>query len=278
MKFYRYFILILLASGLAACEQSNDTTTAAGAEKSEPVSSKPLSLEIQYSIEEPDLEPYISRVIMTDDFMRIDEGEGSTSFVLFDRKKKVVYSVASDNDAILIVNERKIPDESPVPITDSVREVKDDNIPTIDNKKAVQYFFDTNGVNCYQAFIVAGFLPRAVETYKEYRRILAGDHAFTMSNVPADVLEPCDLSMNVFSSTRLFDKGLPIHERGPHGFVKTLLSYNEEYKPAAALFELPKDYGRFTIDDMRQMLTPPASEPGVDSLLQEVIPDTAPAQ
>lgn len=279
MRFYKVVMLIVLISGLIACDQSAVTQEKPAEKPAEKVLGKPLTLEIQYLIEEPELKPYLSRVIMTDDFMRIDEGEGSTSFVLYNRRENTVYSVASDNDAILIVKPRELPAKSPIELNDSAREVPDDKVPDIDGKKAVQYFLDTNGVNCYQTYVVPGLLPAAVEVFKNYRRVLAGDHALTMDNVPPEVLEPCDLSMNIFSSSRLYDKGFPVHERGPNGFVKTLKSYNENYQPAAELFVLPKEYGRFTIEDMRKSFGQPDSQSKsgadtpVETLLNDVLKD-----
>jgi hypothetical protein len=128
-------------------------------------------------------------------------------------------------------------------------------------------------VNCYQAFIVKDLLPEAIEAYKEYRLILAGDHAFTMDRIPADVLEPCDLSMNIFSSTRLYDKGLPIHERGPHGYVKTLVNYEMDFKTSDAIFKLPEGYGRFTIEDMRKDFITSQENAAEQDVLKDVVPE-----
>ena len=265
MKLKILMMMLAALLMLSACEKK---ATDKPVTEQMPDNPKPVSMMLQYTIEEPGLDPYPSRVIITNDFMRIDDGPGSDSYVLFDRKKQVVYSVSSDNGAILVVNKRDLPTKPPLEIHDSVRVMEEKNMPELEGKKAKHYYFDTDGVNCYEAFIVQDFLPEAARAYTDYRRVLAGDHAFTMSRVPKEELHPCDLSMNIFSSGRLFKQGLPIYERGPNGYVKSLTNYELDFKTNDAMFTLPKDYGRFTIEDMQKGLAAPEENP-----LSNVVPE-----
>ena len=51
--------------------------------------------------QEDGVDPYQTRMIITEDFVRIDDGEGDKDFVLFDRKNMVVQSVTSSEKTIL---------------------------------------------------------------------------------------------------------------------------------------------------------------------------------
>ena len=276
MKLTIHLMVLAAMLMLSACDKpvtektgsEKQAATPPSATAGKPAEKKPVSIMLQYTVEEPGLDPYPSRAIITRDFMRLDDGPGSDSFVLFDRKKQEVYSVSSDNGAILVVKKRDIPEKPPLEIHDSQRVMEEKGMPELAGKKAKHYYFDTDGVNCYQAYIVKDFLSEAARAYIEYRRVLAGDHAFTMQRVPKEELHPCDLSMNIFSSGRVYKEGLPIHERGPNGYVKTLTNYKVDFETKDSMFTLPEGYGRFTIEDMRNGLAAPEENP-----LSNVVPD-----
>ena len=95
---------------------------------------------VMFVEQEQGVEPYQTRMIVTKDFLRIDDGQDSDSFVLFDRVKKIVYSTNPDDHAIMAVHEKKMPGnkklEPPIKLVQTVKEVKDmKDAPEIDGKK-----------------------------------------------------------------------------------------------------------------------------------------------
>ena len=91
-------------------------------------------------------------------------------------------------------------------------------------------------------------MRKAMQTFAE---ILAGDSAVTFNSIPADMQNACDMAGNTFSPSRHLKLGFPIQE-WKEGYSRTLLEYKEDYPIDPKLFELPKDYFQFSVQDFRE--------------------------
>lgn len=263
MKWLKTGSLLVSLFVLASCgdkpqEQVSDNGN--GQETGQQVSAKPFSLLLVYKIDERGIDPYETRMVITNDFMRIDDDDNPRNFVLVDRIKEVVYSVADENDAILVVNKMPVELQPSVEIKLSEQRVEEENVPRISGKKTVQYVFEANGVVCYQAVVAEGLLPEATKALQEYLSILAGQHASTIETVPADQVTACDLSMHIFNPGRHLKHGLPVREWDGKSFRRQLIEFEEDYQVPAGIFDLPEDFGRFTIQDMQNEAAPLAEQ------------------
>ena len=61
---------------------------------------KPADL-LVYKVFEKGTEPYISRILITDQHIRLDEGAEQGNFTLYNRAEKTVYSIESTGKTIL---------------------------------------------------------------------------------------------------------------------------------------------------------------------------------
>jgi len=68
----RSVLLVVLMIGLSACGGAKPT------------------VELEFVEQESGVDPYNVRMLVNEHFLRIDEGEGSEGFVLFDRAKREV--------------------------------------------------------------------------------------------------------------------------------------------------------------------------------------------
>jgi len=241
-----------------AAPTAEEIAALAEADKAEDVA-KPLSIMLLYDVDEPGVDPYQSRMIITEDFIRLDEKNDTNDFVLVDRKKRIVYSVSSDNDAILVVNSAPVKVESPIELKLDMSRTMAEGAPTIDGHILAQYVFIVNNETCQDAMIAEGLLPEATKALSEYRHILSGQHSSTMQHTPADTHNGCDLSMHIFQPDRHLQFGLPINERDRSGYQRSLVDYDDDYEVNTKLFELPGEFGRFTIDDLNAG-NPPVTE------------------
>ena len=57
-----------------------------------------------YRVWEEGIDPYISRILVTPDYLRLDEGEGSDGFTLFDRQQEIIYSVSLEERSVLVID------------------------------------------------------------------------------------------------------------------------------------------------------------------------------
>lgn len=202
--------------------------------------------------QETDVDPYQTRVIVNQAYMRMDDGKDSKDFVLLDRKARKIYSINSDNKTIMTIDYRLVDVERPIELLISNDRVKvKEDIPTIDGKTPEHYAFSVNGKVCYEAMLVKDMLPDMRKAMQTFADILAGDSAVTFNSIPADMQNACDMASNTFAPSRHLKLGFPIQE-WKEGYSRTLLEYHEDYAIEPSLFELPKDYFQFSVQDFRE--------------------------
>lgn len=239
--------LSLLVLLLAACQQEQDST-APQDDKTSTGATLLKFVEFEKSVE-----PYATRLIVTNNYMRFDDGEGSADFVLYDRQKDVIYSVNSSEETIMAVHQKEV--ELNPPFELKLTHTKLDNLkdaPTIAGKQAEHYQFSANGERCYDVIAVPGLMPDVVIALREFSELLASDSKVTFNMLPADLQKPCDISMNTFAPGRHLEFGFPIQEWSMNGSGRSLLDYQLDYQPDQALFVLPEDYRQFTVQEFRE--------------------------
>jgi len=94
-------------------------------------------------------------------------------------------------------------------------------------------------------------MPEAVEAMIEFHKVLATDSASTFEIMPADMFDPCAISMSTFVPTRHLRDGFPVQEWKP-GYARSLVDYQANYKADSSLFVLPDDYFTYTVQEFRE--------------------------
>ena len=211
----------------------------------------PISIRLLYSVQEPNIEPYESRIIITNDYIRLDDNDDANHFVLVDRKKEIVYSVSDENNAIFVVKHAPVTITPPIKLVQDTERTPDKHSPKIDGHDIVHYIFKNNGKACQDALIAEGLMPEATKAISQYRRILAGEHAKTFNITPADQRNECDMAIHIFQPDRYLQFGLPVHERDHTGYQRNLIDFDDNYEVNPALFNLPEGFDRFSVEDLQ---------------------------
>lgn len=233
-KFPLIAIILMLIAALLGCQQ------------------KPKHQLILFLENEEGVDPYQTRIMITPDYLRFDDGEQSVSFLLVDRHKKIAYSVNHEMKSIMRVEQKDIKATSPMELTYTVKELDDFNdAPKIENIQPKHRQLLTNDEVCLDVISVDGLMPEAVAALKEYHMLLASDSAVTFNTIPADMHDPCNISMSTFAPTRHLDYGFPIQEWKP-GYARSLESYKDDYQVAPELLKLPGDYFNYSITEFRE--------------------------
>lgn len=207
--------------------------------------------------QESGVDPFQTRMIITKDFLRIDDGQTSDSYVLFDRNKKVVYSTLPEEQRVMSVHEKKLKKgqvfEPPFPLVHSVKEMPEmKDVPKIDGESARHYQLITNDNVCYDVVSIKGLMPHVVKALKEFYMHMATDSIVTFNNMPADLHDACDMTATTFEPTRQFEFGFPIQEWGKRDYSRSLVDFDPEYIADPKLFMLPKNYHHYTVQDLRE--------------------------
>lgn len=212
---------------------------------------------IIFTEKENGVEPFQTRMIVNKNFLRIDDGNDSNSFVLFDRVKKVVYSTNPDEQRIMAIHEKKLKKgevfEPPFKLTHSIKEMSQmKDAPTINGKTAKHYQLITNDKICYDVVSIKGLMPNAVKALTEFYSLMATDSIITFNNMPADMHEACDMTATTFEPTRQYKLGFPIQEWGKREYSRSLVDFDINYKADPKLFALPEGYHNYTVQELRE--------------------------
>ena len=215
--------------------------------------SKSQEFKILFAEQEPGVEPYQTRLIVTKDFARYDDGEGSADFVLFDRKKNIIYSTNSGEQTVMSVSVKEKQVTPPFELKDTVKNLGMlEDAPKIQGVMAQHYQFMTNDTLCYEVVAVKGLMPDVVEAMKAFQNILQSDSKVTFHTIPADMHDACNMSMSTFAAGRHLQYGFPIQEWTPDGTGRALMDFDDNYKADKKLFELPKNYRQYSVQDFRE--------------------------
>lgn len=205
---------------------------------------------IHFEEQESGSDKYRSRVIITPDYMRLDDGEAAVDFVLYDRKKRVIYSTNSLDKRTLVIKWRKAALTMPEALKNRV-EIVQDSVPTIADKPVTHYRLYTNGKQCYDLFAAKGLLPGAVKAMTEFQETLAVEHSNFMLAMPLQTASVCDRVNNVFDPARYLKFGFPVHASDFLGRSRQLVDYKANVKIDKKLFKLPEGFEQYSAQDMR---------------------------
>ncbi len=202
-----------------------------------------------YQVWEEGIDPYVSRILVTPDYLRLDEGDGSDGFTLFDRNQEILYSVSLEDRSVLVIDQTDIVpgDNDGVILQEQV--VEDPHAPAVAGKQPKQVRLLANGELCAELTVVDGVMEDAVAALAEMKLALARVQAATLEAIPLNMRTPCDLASNIYAPDRHLRFGLPLQERA-QGRSQSLVDFSTDFDAADALFEIPSEF------DRRPMLTP----------------------
>ena len=201
---------------------------------------------VKHQIIEANIEPYISRMIITDSQMRMDDDEDEGNYLLFSRKTGVIESVNHSEQSIFVINPREILAESPFALKQKTERINLSDVPAIGGKTPQQFQLSVNGEHCQSVVSVEGILGDALDAWRKFRRVLAGEHAATLSYIPVDQQSGCDLALNTFSPAWFLEFGLPVQSLEVGGKGMLLVDYTLDEQVDSKLFMLPEGYERYS--------------------------------
>jgi hypothetical protein len=230
------FIVLVLYGGLSV-------GAAVGSGTDNP---KSVSTLIWFQERESGTDYYPVRMIVSNRYLRIDDGEDSSGFVLFNRDRRTIYSVDHDNRSVLVLSTKAVNLDKPNLLDLTEEEVSSEGSPLVGGKKVKIHRLYTNKQLCFEVASAAGLLEDAVDVLREFHRALAAEQAVMMQHMPNDLASDCDLSDMVFVPDRHLRFGFPVRQRDYNGKHRELRDFEHNYQANPRLFELPIDYRRIT--------------------------------
>ena len=191
---------------------------------------------------------FASRLFVNNKFLYIDDDNFPNDYVLFDRNQQTIYSVTRETRTIFVIRPKEVKGEPPIPITYRMESQPSAAIPKIDGRSSTHYRYFANDKQCYDVITLQkDFLPEVVQALREYRMVLAGEHASTIHKMPKDTLDACDLALNIYYAAKHLDTGLPIRQWDQIGHEKFMVNYKLHVKIDPQKLTIPENYKQFSV-------------------------------
>ena len=240
-----YFSSLVLLVG--ACTSPPEINYPVVPKEEEP---KNVGALLLYSIKEPGTDYYQSRVFVNKEVMVVRDSRAEQDFMLFDRKTRTIYSANAEGKTIFVIKPKAIEIQPPFTIEYAESSQPSGAIPKVQDMQATHYRYDANGEHCYDAVTMPEkFLPVVNEAMKDFRLVLAGEHASTLGSIPEDMQDACDLAVNIFHAAKHYEHGLPIREWDRKGYQRFLRDYKTGVIMDPKEYELPADYTQYSISE-----------------------------
>lgn len=194
---------------------------------------------VDYRDKDPGSDPYLTRLLVTPNFMRIDYGNDTDDFILLDRKSGKVFNVMRDRKETLELAPGKVDLKKPL-----VWQVREDVRKQSGGLNAAKIY--VNNVLCSEVEAAPGVLPDVVKALGEYRSALEATQARTYSATPSELQAECELAQNVFETQRELRFGLPVKELYKNGRSRELVNHRS-VTLAPQLFVLPTGYRTWSL-------------------------------
>ncbi|ODV01556.1 MAG: hypothetical protein ABT23_08120 [Thiobacillus sp. SCN 63-57] len=185
---------------------------------------------LRYVDQDPGGPPYVTRILVTPAFMRMDSGEDTGDFTLLDRKKRVVINIMRDSRLAMVFAPGALP---PKPVGWKPGLVEDRV-----ERGGRHFTLTVKGVVCSEG-IAARHALDAARAMAEQKTILAATQYRVWKASPPELQHDCDLANQVWNAGDTLTLGLPLEEREFTGRTRTFES--ETRQPAnPELFRVPE--------------------------------------
>lgn len=199
-------------------------------------------IDLRYQDSEQDATPYETRILVTERYLRMDDGRDGSDFVLLDRKTGKVVNVLHQQKLLMALRDKALPKH----YVQTYR-VEKKVTPVRPGTARIQVLAD--GHLCSETVAAAKLFPEAARAMAEYKAALAYTQWATYLNTPAELRQDCDLVHHVWQTGLAYSQGLPLEERDYAGRVRQYLG-GEKRELRPELFRLPAGYTLIELPDV----------------------------
>jgi hypothetical protein len=170
---------------------------------------------LRYLDQDPGTPTYVTRILVTPDFMRMDGGDDAGDFVLLDRRHRKVINVMHANEMAIVFKAGKLP-AKPASWKSQLTTQK--------TPRGTQFTLTVDGEVCNEGVAAKKAAPDAARAMAELKAVLASMQYRVWNESPAALQHRCDLANQVWETGTTLKLGLPIQERAFSGRTRTFES------------------------------------------------------
>jgi len=154
-------------------------------------------------------------MLITQDFVRSDEDVDGGSFLLYDRRAKIVYRVSREQRRILVMRDQPFDPRVPETLLLEDRVTLAKEAPRIEGRPVYAYALLSDGNVCQQSLVVPGLLAEEAKAIIELRGLLAGRQCRELNKTPKSFVRPAFLPPTCTRLAATSNMVLPFRNRTP---------------------------------------------------------------
>lgn len=192
-----------------------------------------------------------TRMIVTKNYLRMDDGSDSENFLLFDRLNKIIYNIVADDKTVMTMDSQDKKEDAnlkpPFPILWNVESQTSHALMKTDDQNsasATHYRFKLNQKECYNLVALDHGMDEPLAAMREFRQALANQLKSQYSQQEG---QECYEAVNIFTPINHLHQGFPIREWSVYGYQRFLVDYRKKIIFPKRLFQLPEGYARLKI-------------------------------
>lgn len=196
---------------------------------------------LSYKVVEYHSEPYISQLWVTPSWLRLDQKNDDSGYILYDRNQKIIYNVFHDDRRLLTINPLPVEHKTPEAIKVHIDKDIDENAPKMLGKSPVSYQVTVDGAECMKFVTVEGVAKNAVSAWQEFNTRLSDQQTANIPATPKELRDNCNFLEHVYDPSIVLSRGLPILWSTKARDMQ-LVDITEEADIPEGFFSLPQDY------------------------------------
>lgn len=205
-----------------------------------------------YLEHEAGVESYEVRYLVSRDYLRSDEGNGDSGYVLFDRSSRQVYNVVPEDNSILRIDgDAELP-SAPAELSIEVLQSVDENAPKIGGRLPLLLELKAGGSLCATAMVAPDYLPDAGIAMRQFTVALSVQQLGSLDRYPVEYRTPCFLARSVYASNFHNSLGLLLAEWDVEGRRRELVRVETDVVLDETLFELPEGLQAYKPEDVAE--------------------------
>lgn len=223
-------------------------------EKKEKNSNTEQVYQLTYIEREPGVDDYEVIMLVSDRFIRVDEQDEASGYIVYDDRDKVIYSVSHYDKSVLVIKQHHFADKDS-PVKPVVEYLQLADAPTVSGSEIYNYrVYVDDGKGgaesedtCTEIQLVENILPEVRRILHNYQKVVSGQQVKMTDNKITDVHNACFYADQVYNNGAYYDKGMPIQEWHSNERSKILTSY-KKVAVGTDSFIVPKEYRQFSVD------------------------------
>ena len=175
---------------------------------------------LRYVDQDPGDPSYLTRILVTPDFLRMDDGNDGGDFVLLDRRQRQVTNVTRDNKLAMVFSAGTLPSKP------AGWKPRLDTHPAAPGTQ--RFSLVLKDVVCSEGVAARSAAPDAARAMAELKSVLAAMQYRVWAGAPRELQHDCDLANLVWESGATLELGLPLEEREYTGRTRQLESESKQ--------------------------------------------------